>query len=288
MLRRRKLDDDDDNHDRWLISYADFITLLFAFFVVMYATSTINLNKYRALSSAVVTAFQGQPGQPSPDNPATQTSAQAPTTVLKPLPLSYLYQEKKLRDQEKVQQIGQQLANALAPWVEQKVVTIYQATRGVHLDLQTDWLFKEGGYTLTSQGETVLSIVVSKLNTEYRTLQIVAHTDRSMLKGEVNAKSKRWEMTAMQAARVTGQLMEYGLPGKQMSAIALSDTQPVSISENALAQSFNRRVSIWILTAESSAQQAQNTSTQEEIVPQQAPAAADASAPANTPAPAAP
>ncbi|MDP8566972.1 flagellar motor protein MotB [Methylophilus aquaticus] len=268
MLRRRKLDDDDDNQDRWLISYADFITLLFAFFVVMYATSTINLNKYRALSSAVVTAFQGQPGQTAVDSTATQPSAQSPTTVLKPLPLSYLYQEKKLRDQEKVRTIGQQLANELAPWLEQKTISIFQSSRGVYIDLQSDFLFKGSNYELTSQAETVLSIIVSKLNTEYRTLQIEAHTDHDMFKGQMDAKSKRWEITAIQAARVTSQLMLYGLPAKQMSAIGLSDTQPVSISENTLAQSVNRHVRILMLTAESTAQLTQNSSAHKEILPQ--------------------
>ncbi len=267
MLRRRKLDDDDDNHDRWLISYADFITLLFAFFVVMYATSTINLNKYRALSSAVVNAFQGPSGQTATDSAAAQQSVQSPATVLKPLPLSHLYQEKKLRDQEKVNAIGQLLANILAPWIEHKTVTVSKGNRGVYIDLQSDFLFKGSNYALTSQGETVLSVIVSKLNTEYRTLQIEAHTDHEMFKGQADAKTKRWEMTAIHAARVTSQLMQYGLPAKQLSAIGLSDTQPVSISDNTLAQSFNRRVRILILTAESSAQLAQNSSAEEAILP---------------------
>lgn len=270
MLRRRKLDDDDDNQDRWLISYADFITLLFAFFVVMYATSTINLNKYRALSSAVVTAFHGPSAQTAATGTAAQAAAQSPSTVLKPLPLSYLYQEKKLRDQEKVNAIGQLLANTLAPWIEQKTVTVSKGNRGVYIDLQTDFLFKSNSYAFTSQAETVLSVIVSKLNTEYRTLQIEAHTDHDMLKGQPEAKAKRWEMTAIQAARVTSQLVQYGLPAKQMSAIGLSDTQPVSISENTLAQAFNRRVRILILTAESSAQLTQNSSAEEEIPPRYA------------------
>lgn len=281
MLRRRKLDDDDDNQDRWLISYADFITLLFAFFVVMYATSTINLNKYRALSSAVVTAFQGPSGQTTADAAAAQATAQSPSTVLKPLPLSYLYQEKKLRDREKVNAIGQLLANTLAPWIEQKTVTVSKGNRGVYIDLQADFLFKGSSYAFTSQAETVLSVIASKLNTEYRTLQIEAHTDHDMLKGQAEAKAKRWEMTAIQAARVTSQLMQYGLPAKQMSAIGLSDTQPVSISENTLAQAFNRRVRILILTAESSAQLTQNNSAEEEILP----SFSEASVPDNVPQP---
>ena len=59
MIRRKPLDDDDDNPDRWLVSSAAFITLLYAFFVVMYAISSVNLSKYNALTNAMDTAFSG-------------------------------------------------------------------------------------------------------------------------------------------------------------------------------------------------------------------------------------
>src|SRR5579862_6075568 len=55
---RRKFDDEAENHERWLVSYADFITLLFAFFVVMYAISTLNEGKYKVLSDALTAAFR--------------------------------------------------------------------------------------------------------------------------------------------------------------------------------------------------------------------------------------
>jgi len=59
MMRRarRKYDEEPDNQDRWLISYADFITLLFAFFVVMYAISQVNEGKYRVFQNAIGQAF---------------------------------------------------------------------------------------------------------------------------------------------------------------------------------------------------------------------------------------
>jgi chemotaxis protein MotB len=60
--RRRREADDPENHDRWLVSYADFITLLFAFFVVMYGISSINEGKYRVMSDSIVFAFRSDPG----------------------------------------------------------------------------------------------------------------------------------------------------------------------------------------------------------------------------------
>ena len=60
MARRKRFEEDHDNHERWLISYADFITLLFAFFVVMYAVSVVNVGKYKVLSDALGDAFGGR------------------------------------------------------------------------------------------------------------------------------------------------------------------------------------------------------------------------------------
>ena len=57
-MARKKLHQENENHERWLVSYADFITLLFAFFVVMYSISSVNEGKYRVLSSSMVSAFR--------------------------------------------------------------------------------------------------------------------------------------------------------------------------------------------------------------------------------------
>ena len=59
MLKKKKQrnEEDVDNHERWLVSYADFITLLFAFFVVMYAVSSVNEGKYEILSHSLINAF---------------------------------------------------------------------------------------------------------------------------------------------------------------------------------------------------------------------------------------
>ncbi|HSI29036.1 MAG: flagellar motor protein MotB [Methylophilus sp.] len=282
MYRRKIYDDDDDGHDRWLISYADFITLLFAFFVVMYATSTINLNKYQALSSAVVTAFQGKPGQTptlSTDNPS---SLQNKSAILKPLPLNYLYQEKKQRDLEKMRAIGQQLANVLSLWIEQKKLSVQQGEFGIDITLQSGLLFKADQSTLSDEGPYVIKLISEQLKDEYRTVQVEGHIDRHMYSDDANPEARRWETTATQAARVAAILGTRGVNSKRLSAIGLADTKPASSSENNLAQTFNNRIIIRILTAESNAQQAANNTntTQLEILPKTVEALEE---PVNTP-----
>lgn len=267
MYRRRPLDDEDESHERWLISYADFITLLFAFFVVMYATSTINLNKYRALSDAVVTAFQGKPGQTTALDAQTQMTLQNQSSVLKPLPLSYLYQEKKQRDQEKVRALGQHMANILAPWIEQKLISVFQSDLGIEMDIQSNLLFNANQATYSPQAGTVLNAISEPLKNEYRTIQVEGHSDKQVFSGQSDAETKRWELTAAQAAHIAASLVAQGVASKRLSAIGLAETKPVSSSDNELAQALNTRVTIRILTAESSAQQTSNTANRQEIAP---------------------
>lgn len=267
MYRRKQWDDEEESHERWLISYADFITLLFAFFVVMYATSTINLNKYRALSDAVVTAFQGKPGQVTTLDAQTQTSLQNQSSVLKPLPLSYLYQEKKQRDQEKVHAIGQQLANTLTPWIEQKLIAVYQSDLGIEVDIQSSLLFNSLQATYTPQALAVLNAASSQLINEYRTIQVEGHCDRHLFNGQADAETKRWELSAAQAAHVTASLAGQGIASKWLSATGMAETKPVSSSDNEFAQALNSRITLRILTAESSTQQSSNIANRQEIQP---------------------
>lgn len=289
MYRRHKLEDEEESHERWLISYADFITLLFAFFVVMYATSNINLNKYRALSSSVVTAFQGQPGavgQPqnmpqglqTPGLPvpgAQNQNGQVPSAVMKPLPLSYLYQEKKQRDQEKIRAMAQQLANTLAQWIEQKQIMVYQSDLGVEMDISTHLLFQNNQAAYTPQASQILHIISAQLKNEYRTLQVEGHSDKHTFSGMVDAESKRWTLTATQAARVAATLAADGIAAKRLSALGLAETRPVSSSDNNLAQSLNSRITLRILTAEAGEQLTTNLANRQEVSPAEPEATAE-------------
>ena len=267
MYRRRSHEDEDDNHDRWLISYADFITLLFAFFIVMYATSTINLNKYQALSTAVVTAFQGEPGQTPSMDIQHPSLLQNQSAILKPLPLNYLYQEKKQRDQERMYAIGQQLANLLAPWIEQKKIFVTQGEFGIDIVMLSSFLFKADDTVFSDQAPYVLKLISGQLKKEVRNIQVEAHMDKHVFAQKVSPDMRRWEMTAAQAARVAAVLNTRGIPSKRLSASGLADTRPVSSSENALAQAMNTRIIIRVLTAESNAQQASNNTAQLKIEP---------------------
>jgi chemotaxis protein MotB len=87
--QRRKVFVDANNHDRWIVSYADFITLLFAFFVVMYSISSVNQGKYRSLTQSLGTAFSNKDKQEKTPNPVVQSEPVLNTTQVVPLSIAF-------------------------------------------------------------------------------------------------------------------------------------------------------------------------------------------------------
>lgn len=258
---------EDDSHaqERWLISYADLMTLLFAFFVVMYATSTINLNKYRKLSTAVGTAFSGQ-GQslrgisgsaevnqastattPNDSAPNSATSPRNDTTVMKPLPLSYLYQERRQRQQEKLAQLAQQLVNdyAHSAALENQQLSVYVTPRGVRLELQDPLLFQPESASLAQPALTVLRPLLARLHAEPCLIEIEGHDERLQLAGQQG----KWASSALKAAQVAQALMQAGIPAARLKVSGQADTQPLSSSDTQMATRLNRRITLWLTFA---------------------------------------
>src|SRR5574343_825496 len=113
--KRRHREEEHENHERWLVSYADFITLLFSFFVVMYAISSVNEGKYRVLSNSLTNAFTNVTGQPGGQPIATIQGA--PLLPVKPIAKPDKLPDQKKNDEKKVEQ-RQQMKNVAADIME--------------------------------------------------------------------------------------------------------------------------------------------------------------------------
>ncbi|MBP6708830.1 MAG: flagellar motor protein MotD, partial [Candidatus Accumulibacter sp.] len=133
---RRKREDEPDNHDRWLVSYADFITLLFAFFVVMYALSSVNEGKYRILSNSMLSAFRNVPVALVVPTPAP--------VVAKTLPASKTQEAAKQKQREKMRNVAKQILEVMAPLIEQGKVRVLETSRGVSIEINDSILFSPG------------------------------------------------------------------------------------------------------------------------------------------------
>ena len=96
-MARKRREEEHENHERWLVSYADFITLLFAFFVVMYAVSSVNEGKYKTLTNSLTNAFKNTTGQPGGQPIAVIQGAS-------PMPARPVFKADKLAEQKKAEE----------------------------------------------------------------------------------------------------------------------------------------------------------------------------------------
>ena len=171
MRRRRRIVIDPENHDRWLISFADFITLLFAFFVVMYAISAVNESKYRVLASSLGDAFGKTPSSDAP-------VPQLPTMTLPPeVRQRTLKQQQAVEEQAHMTEVASNLLDVMAPLVKEGKVRMTQSRRGVSIEINANVLFAPGHAELEPQSLTVLRTVAEQLRREPFNLEITGHTD---------------------------------------------------------------------------------------------------------------
>lgn len=246
MNRRKSLEDDHESHERWLVSYADFITLLFAFFVVMYSISSVNTGKYNQLSSSIGYAFSGinpydsKHGLSSEDRIKGQQKS-----LIKPLPLTHIYNEKVRREREAMTNTGVNLSNTLAPLISDGKVRVVQNNRGIRIDIHDSLLFSAGSAELADAANEVINQIAAELKDSPNMIQVEGHTDNTPIHNATFFSN--WELSAIRATSVVRLLSNAGVAETRLSAIGFGPVQPISENESALGRAKNRRVSIMVL-----------------------------------------
>lgn len=240
MRRRRRIVIDHENHERWLISFADFVTLLFAFFVVMYAVSAVNEGKYRVLASSLGNAFGNTSTQ---DVPVPQLPNQAlPSDVQQ----RTLKQQQAIEEQTHMTEVASNLLDVMAPLVKEGKVRVTQSRRGVSIEINANVLFAEGQAVLEPQSLTVLRAVAQHLSKEPFNLEITGHTDNIPIRNSVFASN--WELSAMRATSVVRLLAENGIAPARLFAIGREASQPIASNQTPEGRARNRRVELMILS----------------------------------------
>ena len=239
-MARKRYDDSQEHHERWLISYADFITLLFAFFVVMYAISIVNEGKYAVLSEALGDAFGGRGAAP-----------QVNTNVEPVLPLSHIVNRKRLeaarRERERMEVLAKDLTATLMPLVKSGQVRVTQNARGISIELNASVLFAQGEAELQRYAREVLGAVAGLLKTDPHRIEVEGHTDTLPITNERFASN--WELSAVRAASVVRLFIENGVLDARLSAIGHGATRPVAPNDTPANQARNRRVAVMILAS---------------------------------------
>ena len=237
---RRQHDDDHENHERWLVSYADFITLLFAFFVVMYALSQINTDKYRVLSDSLVSAFsKTSGGGAQPINNKTATLIELP--VIKQ---SSKADEFKRQTKGKMRNMASELKEALGPLVQNGQVRVTEGALGITVEINASVLFSPGDARLAPQAVRALVAVAQILAPTDFPIIVEGHTDNTPI--STPQFPSNWELSGVRASSVVRLFVDNGVAANRLTATGYADQRPVVDNASAEGRARNRRVAITI------------------------------------------
>ena len=237
-MARRKPPEDHANHEAWAIPYGDLVTLLLAFFVVMYSISTVNEGKYRVVSESLSAAFRGQPRTPLPvqvGETATVEAAPAPPTA------------EEVRDRA-LHQMAQLAEDAVSPLIAQGLVDVQVGNGFVEIAIRSDILFGSGSAQLATEAQPVIRQLAEVLRMFPNSIQVKGHTDNvPIAKGTYPSN---WELSAARAASVVHMLEEGGIDPRRLSVVAYGEFRPVLPNTTPDGRNANRRVVLTILSME--------------------------------------
>lgn len=242
LERRSRRAERDHSEHRWLVSYADFITLLFAFFVVMYGISAVNDSKYKRFHSAINSAFKGNyDGTPG----VLQIEQDA---VLKSLvdQRNAQWMEAQRRQQEAIQAMIGQLGRVLMPLEKKGLVRVLRTGRGIVIDLNARVLFQEGEAELQPGARLPLDEVAVVLRSNTLAVEVMGYTDNIPI-STVRYPSN-WELSTARASRVTRLFIEDGVASARLTAAGVAENHAEVPNDSPENRARNRRVTVTILT----------------------------------------
>jgi chemotaxis protein MotB len=242
-MARRRREEEHENHERWLVSYADFITLLFAFFVVMYAISSVNEGKYKVLSNSLSNAFTNTTAQPGGQPIAVIQGAPPipPRPIAKP---DKLPDQKKVEQRKKMKNIASEIMDALQPLVAQGKVRLLETSRGVTIEINDSILFQPGQAKLQAASINAMLAIAQVLAASDFPITIEGHTDNIPI--ATPQFPSNWELSAMRATTVLRLFNDGGVGAERLTAIGYGETRPVETNTTVEGRARNRRVSILI------------------------------------------
>ncbi|MBI5672452.1 MAG: OmpA family protein [Nitrospirae bacterium] len=225
-----------ENHERWLVSYADFITLLFAFFVVMYSISSVNVGKYRTVSESIKAALNPIVSPPSSPTPLALSTSKAALTA-PDSPGSKEVAIRKLRNLVKGIKASPQLA----------MVRITEKMNGdIVITIPDQLLFNSGEAAVRSEALRFLEGLGTAIVELNRHTRIEGHTDNVPIR--TAQFPSNWELSSTRAVMVVRVLSElYGVPADHLAAVGHAETRPVTANADAEQRAKNRRVEVVIL-----------------------------------------
>jgi chemotaxis protein MotB len=240
-MAKRKRHEEHENHERWLVSYADFITLLFAFFTVLYATAQKDVKKEQEFESSVRKSFNmpapglggdGEPGgvlQPNLDSfpPTSAGIAEIREYVQRKL-------ETEMGDED----------------FKSTVESVRHDAIGVRIQLTASAVFPAASATLKPESLRPLDKIAEMLKKTKRRIIVEGHTDNQAI--STQQFPSNWELSAARATKIVRYFLQrHKIESKRVTAVAYADQRPLAPNTTEENRARNRRIEILIVTDES-------------------------------------
>lgn len=249
MRRRRRSPEEPANRERWLVSYADFITLLFAFFVVMYSVSSVNEGKYKVLSDTLTGVFNAPQRSV---NPIELGNTQPPVLPAQgedviPPPVTEVPrspQADQASRTEALRSMADQLALEFDELIGQGVVTLETSEQWIELSLRNSLLFGSGDAEPHFDAFEVIESIAGVLKGRDNAVRVEGFTDNRPI--QTRAFPSNWELSTARAAAVVRVLVMEGVEAERLAAIGYGEFQPVARNDTEAGRNRNRRVVLLI------------------------------------------
>ena len=243
---RKRRASDQIPHDRWLVSYADFITLLFAFFVVLFASSRADQQKQMQVAQSIQSAFQAMGLFPttSPSTNQLDRATQAPPPSISVILGDDLSTSPAI--QQDLRQLQGQLAGILAPQIAEHLIALRLGRDGLVISLREAGFYQSGSALPDARSQGTLDKVAARLAATPYDLRIEGHTDNVPIHTALFASN--WELSTARASGLAKILIvRYQFAPARLSAAGYGEYHPVAGNDTAEGRGQNRRVDIIVL-----------------------------------------
>lgn len=234
-MARRRHQEEHENHERWLVSYADFITLLFAFFVVMYSMSSVNEGKYKILSDSLTGVFN----QPDRAIKPIPVGDERPRTTE---PDRALVDEDEQASQpvDSLQSIADSMRQAFAGLIDSKQLKVSGNELWIEIELSSSLLFPSGDALPNNAAFDLIEKIANILAPYENPVHVEGFTDNLPIK--TAQYPTNWELSAARAASIVRMLAMDGVNPRRLASVGYGEFQPVADNATADGRARNRRV----------------------------------------------
>lgn len=234
---RRHREEEHTNNERWMVSYADFITLLFAFFVVMYSISSVNEGKYKVLTDSLMGVFSQTPRTLDP----IQIGDIVPRAPVAPVEADSVGTGSEGGGtQDPLEDIADAMQAAFGDLINVGDLRIHANELWIEIELSSGLLFPSGDALPLNSAFDLIERIARILAPYDNPIHVEGFTDNLPIRSPVYPTN--WELSAARAATVVRMLSAGGIEAGRLAAVGYGEHRPIADNSTEAGRRANRRV----------------------------------------------